>query len=474
VILLDGAEPEVGLIAVAGRRAQRGMHGHLVRRGIEAAGEEPERAADLLRRRGERLADLIRDPIAHREVGDEADRERGGERGRGERGAPPRPGAIAAEHGEQVIHRRKAIAGPHREPAQHDRAQAARDRRARRHRPHRARAHVVAELLERLALVRPVTVERLVQRDAEAELIGARVDVAAAELLRRHVCRRSEHHAGVRERELVERDRHALGGEVGRRSRRGEPEVGDTHPAVAADQHVVGLEVAVNDASGMSRGEATSGCEVRLDDLGERALDRLPLAQAHPADQLHRDVRRVVGDPDVVDGDDVRMTDLRHRPRLANQALGQGRIGVMQQLQRDLAPEAGVVGAKHDAHRARADALDDREPPELEPDVTRPDPRLRDDLDRVRTGGGCEWIRLLARGHGQGGDARALVGVAQRVDRGVACGVACEEADQAAAVGAVVEVPDRERTRRWLERSGHEVLHRVRVEALHAGRIVTR
>ena len=65
----------------------------------------------------------------------------------------------------------------------------------RRCRAHAALADVVAELVERLALERALAVERLVERDAEGELIGARVDVAAGELLGRHVRGRAEHGA---------------------------------------------------------------------------------------------------------------------------------------------------------------------------------------------------------------------------------------------------------------------------------------
>ena len=51
------------------------------------------------------------------------------------------------------------------------------------------------QLAERLAGERPLAVERLVQRHAEAELIGARVGRLAAHLLGRHVRRRAHHRA---------------------------------------------------------------------------------------------------------------------------------------------------------------------------------------------------------------------------------------------------------------------------------------
>src|SRR5262249_38742362 len=136
---------------------------------------------------------------------------------------------------------------------------------------------------------------------------------------------------------------------------RGEPEVGHADPAVRADQAVVGLEVAVDDAGGVRGGQPATRRGGDLDGLGDRAQagggggrrrrggggggeappgarprrgggwgprrprrggggqsspwDRpvllLPRPEAPPRNQLHRDVGRAVGDPDVVDRDHV-------------------------------------------------------------------------------------------------------------------------------------------------------------------------
>jgi hypothetical protein len=113
---------------------------------------------------------------------------------------------------------------------------AGRDRRAQR------RAIVARE--------RPDAVQRLVQRDAEPELIRARIDVGrAGVLLGSHVRRRPEGHPGDRHRAGGRRlDAVAISGR--RRRRRGrdqrEPEVADPDGAVAADQEVVGLDVAMH------------------------------------------------------------------------------------------------------------------------------------------------------------------------------------------------------------------------------------
>jgi hypothetical protein len=104
---------------------------------------------------------------------------------------------------------------------------------------------------------RPV-IPGLVQRDAERELIGARVDRQAEVLLGRHVARRAHDRAGPGQGhvqlEVLPPDRAGRadpprlvvdGGD--------QAEVGDPDPAIVADQHVVGLEVAV-DQAGVVRG----------------------------------------------------------------------------------------------------------------------------------------------------------------------------------------------------------------------------
>ena len=209
---------------------------------------------------------------------------------------------------------------------------------------------------------RVLAVERLVERDAEAELIGARVDVGAGELLGRHVARRAEHGARGGQRG-VERGRHRGRGAprglvVEREQRPREPEIGDADAAVAADQHVVGLEVAVEQAHAVGGDQAARRLQEHVHDLapGPRvALE--PAGQGVALDELHRDVQiAVVGGADVVDADHVGVGQLGDRLGLAAQPL----LGVLggelepraQQLERDLAIELGIVRGEHHAHAA--------------------------------------------------------------------------------------------------------------------------
>ena len=330
-IALLVTEAELVLVAITANIVDRGLVVHLVGVRIEPIDEQAERSIDLHAGGIERLRVRSAHAITHDEVREQADPECSREGGGDEAGVAPCARSIAPEIVEQVIHRRIAIARHLRQPAQQDRAHRARDTRTRWRGRDATFADVVAELVERLALERPHAVQRLVERDAVVELIGPRIDVAAGELLRRHVCRGAEHDAGVGELELLGRLVAAFV-----RARRRETEIGDAHATVGADQTVVGLEVAVDDASGVRGREPATRGDVRLDDLRDRPLLLLPGAEAAALDQLHRDERRAVGDPGVVDLHDVRVIDLRHRLGFLHQALRERVVGLVQELERDL------------------------------------------------------------------------------------------------------------------------------------------
>src|SRR5690606_10646563 len=149
----------------------------------------------------------------------------------------------------------------------------------------------------------------------------------------------------------------------------GEAEVDDAGARgpvfVDADEHVVGLEVAVDDAGGVGRGEAATGLEVDLDDLTPRAA-ALPLRERDAVDALHGEEDGALVGADLVDGDDVRVSDAGQRPRLAEQP---GRAAAVvavdaQELDRDVAIELAVVPEVDDAHAAGAEAAHDGVAPE--------------------------------------------------------------------------------------------------------------
>ena len=101
-----------------------------------------------------------------------------------------------------------------------------------------------------------------------------------------------------------------------------EPEVEHLHVAVGADHDVFRLDVAVDDAGGVRRGERAGHLPPDVDRRRERlrALDERP--QRPPVDELLHDeelaVRRLA---DLVDGDDVRVVESRGGAGLAQEAL---------------------------------------------------------------------------------------------------------------------------------------------------------
>ncbi|MFO0633675.1 MAG: hypothetical protein U0168_12565 [Nannocystaceae bacterium] len=245
-----------------------------------------------------------------------------------------------------------------------------------------AASQVGCELGVRRAAEGPAAVQRLEQRDAERELIAARIGLGQLELFGRHVGRRAHDRAGARDVEVAQaagrgagrlararrRRRQHVGGVDGLGGRAREAEVEHARSIVASDQHVVGLEVAVDDALGVGGGEALAGAQEHREDLVPRARLRVaPRPQGHAADQLHRHEHLVALLPDLVHVHDVGVRQLRDRLGLAQQSLSPGGalgLVVAQDLDRDRPIEFVIVRGIDHAHAAGADALDDAVAPD--------------------------------------------------------------------------------------------------------------
>ncbi|MCA9661126.1 MAG: hypothetical protein KC486_22485, partial [Myxococcales bacterium] len=188
-------------------------------------------------------------------------------------------------------------------------------------------------------------------------MVGARVGLGALPLLRGHVHRRPEEGAGAGEieveRELSWGRRAGVGVGVLARLRgaaqlderlaagadAGEAEVHHAHPAVVADHHVLGLEVAVDEAGAVGRREPAADVEEEADDrLGGPRRRPAPARQGHPLDELHGDEDLAVDRADVVDRDDVGVGELGHRLGLAQEAGAPGLVlaARLEELERDL------------------------------------------------------------------------------------------------------------------------------------------
>ena len=119
-------------------------------------------------------------------------------------------------------------------------------------------------------LERRLAGDELVQHDPERVDVAALVGRIAFDLLRRHVRRRAEHRAARGHARVADRAR--------------EPEVGDADAALLVDEHVLRLEIAVDDALGVRGGEARGRPGGRSRARGRAASGRL----AHDAPRGRR------------------------------------------------------------------------------------------------------------------------------------------------------------------------------------------
>ncbi len=195
------------------------------------------------------------------------------------------------------------------------------------------------------------------QRHAEREHVDAAVDLSAV-LLGSHVRRRAELLPGrgepVDERRVLALAFVELDDVVGA----GEPEVGDARLAELVDEHVVGLEVAVDHPDGVRRREPAGGGHEDREDLALRAPAlRQPAPQRGAIDVLHRDIELVAVVARIEHGHHVAMAQPRHGLALAHEPSTRAVVRAdprWQQLDRDHALEHVVARAIDHAHATAA------------------------------------------------------------------------------------------------------------------------
>ena len=184
--------------------------------------------------------------------------------------------------------------------------------------------HTRQRLRRRSARVRRRAREQVIEDGADGVDVGALVDGLALGLLGRHVRRRAEDGAdfgGV----VVVRRHHRVGGDLAAaREILGQPPVDEHGLAEAADEHVGGLEVAVDDALAVRVGHRLGdGDDVGQERqaIGERLGLLHDLVERAARHQLHG-VERLARGPAAgfVDGDDRRMLQARGDQRLADEA----------------------------------------------------------------------------------------------------------------------------------------------------------
>ena len=239
------------------------------------------------------------------------------------------------------------------------------------------REHRLAKLADRRPGKRALAGQRLPQGQAERELIGRVRHWTAEPLLRCHV-RRGAHERAAGHRGIGAERGGGIAGHLAIRLRNPrEAEVGDADRAVAVDQHVLRLEVAVHDAGGVRCDQPATGLAQEIDHLGLRAA-RNGAIERGPDDELHDDVQLTVVEADVIDADHVGMHQLRERLRFAPQpfSASRPRVSVVQDLDRNTATEIGIGGVPHLAHSPRTEPTHEQVTADLGTLVHRMAPRI--------------------------------------------------------------------------------------------------
>ena len=173
-------------------------------------------------------------------------------------------------------------------------------------------------------------------------------------LLRRHEGRRAQHggRSGVRREHDV---RLALG-------QFGDPEIEDLGVAAARNHDVVGLQVAMDDATAVRARQPLRYLRQNRRDLV--AATAYPLPERFAVDELHRQKRNAVRRSRIENGHDGRMVERGRRASLPHEALhpiGRAGPGRGQDLERHPAAEDHVTSGVDLSHAAGADQFLDGE-----------------------------------------------------------------------------------------------------------------
>ena len=249
----------------------------------------------------------------------------------------------------QVVRRVEALLRLLRQAATHDPLH--RPRQRSRGSPHRRRV-LVQDRRDRLRRRRPregpPSRQRLVENRPEREEIRPRVRLSPSRLLRREVRRRPHHdtrHGRVRPAPAA--------APVSPRELR-QAEVQDLHEPVRRQEQVLRLEVPVQDPPRVRGLQPTARLHGRLHRGVQRQRPRpQTLVQRLSFQQLEYDVGPAVAGPHVEHREHVRVAQPRHRPRLVLEPLQalRARLALRQDhLQRDVAPQPGVVRPVHLPH----------------------------------------------------------------------------------------------------------------------------
>jgi hypothetical protein len=212
-------------------------------------------------------------------------------------------------------------------------------------------------LLERLAAR-----GHLVEDHAQGKLVGAEVGGFAPRLLGGHEADGAEDRSRSRQG-AVQAGPFLAGRERRRMDLLREPEVEDLDAPLAAHHHVLGLQVAMDQASRVRRRKPVRDLTADLQRLSQRQGPvREQIPKVLPVDELHGDERDRIRESNLVDRHDVgviqrgRGAGLLLEPAEALRVCGEGGG---QHLDRGFAAEPGIPRAVNLSHCPRADGGDD-------------------------------------------------------------------------------------------------------------------
>ena len=212
---------------------------------------------------------------------------------------------------------------------------------------------------ERGASKRQPRRDQLVEHDTERKQIDAMIDDVRAQLLRRHVGDRAEHHARRGDQQFRRRAQHGL-----RRLRHlhlRETEVEHLHQTALGLYEVAALDVAMDDVAAVRFVERIGNLRGDVDGFRNRhRAARDPVRQHFAFDVLHGDEEQVAMLDELVGDRDVRRSQHGGRARLAQQpgtAVGIALAIGVEELQRDLPAEPRVLGDVDLARAARPEPL---------------------------------------------------------------------------------------------------------------------
>ena len=144
----------------------------------------------------------------------------------------------------------------------------------------------------------------------------------------------------------------------------GDAEIGDADESIAVDQHVLGLDVAVHNASPMDRRQAVQDLPRDLPRFlgGQRPAAGDQVLEILPVHELHDEVEPAVLLTHIIDVDDVAVRHRGGSSGLALEALDVGGVLLAvaaQDLDGDLAFQPPIVAAPGDGRGPGPDHLDD-------------------------------------------------------------------------------------------------------------------